>query len=138
MKLYVILGAILFGFVAGGALGYFISQHGIPALITDQQIADDKVCNQAQAVTKGANDVLQKDRDAIATQLDALRLQHPERCVRVSRPASVPGIGAKHANDDGSGVSSDWLRTYAAQCETYRSEVGVCVDFLAAERKIAQ
>lgn len=138
MKIYFIVGAILVILIIGAVGGYYFCKSGIPAQLTDQQKTDKKECEAAQQVTKDANDALQKSRDSISSQLDALRLQHPTTCVRITRPADVSGAGGKHAAVDGNGLSSDWLRSFAAQCESYRSEMNICADFLTQERQIIQ
>jgi len=138
MKLYFILAAILISFLVGAGGGYYFEKSGIPAKLTDQQATDKKECEQAQQVTKEANDALQKNRDIISAQLDALKLQHPATCVRIARPAKLSSGGAEYANANGNGLSSDWLRSYAAKCEEYRGEVTVCTTFLSQERDVIQ
>lgn len=138
MKMYFVLAAILIAFIAGAAGGYYFEKSGIPALISDQKKVDTDLCNKTQTVTKESNDALQKNDIAIASKLDADKLQHPNACIGVAGTAPVPTGRAKHARPNGSAISTDWLRSYAAQCETYRGEVGVCVSFLADERKLIQ
>jgi hypothetical protein len=138
MKFYVIVFALLGCLILGAVGGYYFCKSGIPAQLTDQQTTDKKECEAAQQITKDANDALQKSRDSISSQLDALRLQHPTTCVRVTGRADVSGAGNKYAAANGNGLSSDWLRAFAAQCESYRSEINVCVDFLAQERQVIQ
>lgn len=93
------------------------------------QIAADKAaCASAQAITKEANDELQKNHNAIASKLDALKLQHPSACVSVGSGPKLSSGRTKHAGQNG--ISTDWLRDYAAECEVYRSEVTTCVNFL--------
>lgn len=137
---YLILGAVgalLVSFLGGGMLGWHERAIRVPEELEAQQTTDQQACAKSQQLTKDANDVLQKDRDTIAARLNALRLQHPPACVRVAKPAVIPASGAEHAGQDGAGtgISSDWLREYAAEAEGYRSQVSVCVDFLKKERE---
>lgn len=92
-----------------------------------QQAADKQVCDSDKAITKESNDALQKDHDAIAARLTQL-LQSPATCVSISQPAQLPSSGqSKHAGSHG--ISSSWLRSFAATCEGYREELNTCIDF---------
>lgn len=138
MNPYLIIGAlvgVIVSFIFGGIVGYEYRAGKVPAELSEQVNADTKACDKTQAITKGSNDALQKDHDAIAAKLDALRLQKPARCVPVARTPNIPSTWQQHAGQDGAGVSSDFLRAYAAEAETYRTELTVCTDFIAAERK---
>lgn len=134
------LGAVIVAFLVGGFFGYQYRAGKVPAELFAQQTTDTKECDKSQAITKGSNDALQKDRDTIAGKLAAVSLQHPSACVPVARSPHVCSDGQQHAGQDGNspatGVSSDWLRAYAADAETYRSELSVCTGFLASERKL--
>lgn len=139
MKVYVILGVMLFCLVIGAAGGYYFEKSRIPAKLTDQQTVDKQECDKAQQLTKGANDELQKDRDSIAAQLTTFKLQQPTACVCPASSPDPANCGAQHANAHGAsprGVSTDWLRDYAAQAEQYRAEVSVCASFLQQERQL--
>jgi hypothetical protein len=138
MNQYLIAGVIaglLVAFLGGIGLGWHERAIRVPAELEAQQTADQKTCSEAQQLTKDANDELQKDRDTIAANLSAYKLRVPASCVRVSSRPKLPSTGTKHAGSNGAGLSSDWLRTYAATAETYRSELGVCIDFLHQERQ---
>lgn len=131
----VAIGALLVSFAGGGLLGWHERTVRVPAELTAQQDVDAKECQQAQQLTKGANDALQKNRDAIAAQLNTYKLRHPATCVRVTGTADNPSGGAEHAGSDGASVNTGFLRDYAAQAEQYRAEVSVCNEFLSSERK---
>lgn len=135
---YIMLGVMLFCLIIGAAGGYYFEKSRIPSKLTDQQTTDKQECEQAQQITKGANDVLQKDRDDIAAQLTTFKLQQPAACLQLAGTTHIPSAGAKPpaANGNRAGISTDWLRDYAAQAEQYRTEVGVCKDFLAQERTL--
>jgi hypothetical protein len=132
-----VIGALLVSFIGGGVLGWHEKSIRVPALLEAQQTTDQQACAKVQLVTKEANDDLQKDRDGIAAKL-ALSLQQPPTYVPVARATHVCASGVKHAGQDAAssdtGISSGWLLSYAAEAETYRSELTVCSDFLAAER----
>lgn len=129
------IGALLVSFAGGGILGWHERTVRVPAELTEQQGVDAKECQQAQQLTKGANDALQKDRDTIAAQLNAYQLLHPPTCVRLTGPANNSSGGAEHAAGDGESINTGFLRSYAAKCEEYRGQVKVCSDFLVSERK---
>lgn len=133
------LGAVILAFIAGGFFGYQYRASKVPAELTAQQVVDTQACAKTQDITKGSNDDLQKDRDAIAAKL-ADSVRQPPTCVPVARPTHVCPSGGKHAghNDPSapaSGLTTSWLNTYAATAETYRSELGVCAAFLDKERQ---
>ena len=144
MNPYLIIGTlvgVIVSFIVGGVTGYEYRAGKVPAELLAQQSVDTKACEATQQLTKKANDDLQKDRDGIAAKL-ALSLQQPPACVPVARATHVCSSGVKHAGQDAAspdtGLSSSWLLSYAAEAETYRSELTVCSDFLAAERKQPQ
>lgn len=89
--------------------------------LDDQKIALEKQCKADQAITKGINDDLQKNYDSIARKLATVKRVQPARCIipTTSEAFVAPG-GSGHAGQNG--ISTDWLRDYAAECETYRSQ----------------
>lgn len=106
-------------------------EHKQQVAIITQQAADKKLCDSQKSITKEANDALQKDRDHISDRLNTLLMQHPSACVMPvsSKPKLSGSKSAKHAGSNGAsphGISTDWLRGYAAECEGYRTEVMVC------------
>lgn len=135
------LGAVILAFIAGGFFGYQYRASKVPAELTAQQVVDTQACAKTQDITKGSNDDLQKDRDAIAAKL-ADSVRQPAACVPVASPTHVCAAGPKHAgrNDQSAatGLTTSWLNTYAATAETYRSELGRCVDFLGKERTLSE
>lgn len=131
----VALGLLLVSFVTGGLLGWHERAIRVPAQLESQQTIDQQACEKVQQLTKDANNDLQKSRDDIAARLSALKLQHSPTCVRPTGAANLQPGGPKHARPDGTGLSSDWLREYAAEAEQYRREVMVCTGFLAKERQ---
>jgi|GEM_PF-4360646 len=138
MNPYLIIGAlagVILAFIAGGVLGYEYRAGKVPAELLAQQSVDVTACQKVQKLTEDANDQLTKDRDAIAAQL-ANSLRQPSTCVSVTSTPVISGGGAKHADHNGNGINSSWLRQYAATCEGYRTEVMVCTDFLAQERAV--
>lgn len=131
----VVLGALLVSFIGGGLLGWHEKTIRVPALLEGQQSVDQQECQKAQLITKGVNDVLQKERDDIARKLALVKLQHPATCVPVTASPKLPSTGSEYAGQNGSSLSSDWLRDFAAEGEQYRQELGSCIDFLAIERQ---
>lgn len=127
--------AIAVAFAAGGGIGWHERVLREPAMLEAQKTADTKECNIEKQTTRKANDQLQKDRDRVASDLDRYKQLHPMRCIIPTGQPDLRGTGPEHAGGDGAGISTDFLRDFAAQCETYRSEVNTCIDFLAAERK---
>lgn len=133
------LGAMILSFIIGGVFGYEYRAAKVPQELTAQQAVDVKACQANQQPTQKADNDLQKNRDLIAGKLAAVSVRQPAACVSVAVPTHVRTSGTEHAGSDGkgstAGLSSNWLRTYAAEAETYRSELSVCTDFIAAERK---
>lgn len=129
------IGALLVSFAGGGLLGWHERSIRVPEELTKQQDVDEKECQQVQQLTKGANDALQKDRDAIAAQLTSYKLRQPATCVRPTGTSDPINSGAEHAGNNGAGIATDWLLDYAAKAEEYRSQLIVCMDFLHSERQ---
>ncbi len=129
---------IAIGAVAGFALCWLIhlvilagveETHG--KALNDQKTQLEAQCAEHKAITERANDDLQNEYAAIARKLaDAQRLR-PARCVvPTARPPVAPAGGGEHAGQDG--ISSDWLRHYAAECEGYRAERLILERFMDA------
>lgn len=118
------LVAVAVSFAAGGYLGWHERALREPAIIDAQKKADSKACSDAQAITKEKNDALTADRDRIAADAARYKRMHPDACLYLSRDGKLLTGGDQHAGLPG--ISTDWLRDYAALCETYRSEVIVC------------
>lgn len=119
----------------GGGIGWHEKALRVPALLEAQKTADQKECNIDKQKTRKANDQLQNDRDRIAADLATYKRVHPMRCIIPAGQPDARSSGPEYAGGDGAGISTDWLRDYAARCEIYRSEVSVCISFLAEERK---
>lgn len=108
------------------------------AALVAQQAVDVLQCNADKRLTREANDALQKDRDDLTARLAALKLQHPETCVPVTRSAHVQHRKARPAGRDERGLSSDWLLDFSArQCSSYWRQLRVCDKFLTDERKVS-
>ena len=135
-KLGIAAGVALSILIGGFWLGWHERALREVAHLEAQRAADLKQCNDAQTKTKEANDALQKDRDTIASRLASYKLQHPSTCIPVAGAAQLSSNRPEHAGSHGGGLSSDWLRDYAAQAELYRSSLIVCVDFLDSERAV--
>lgn len=130
--------------IAGGAVAAFalswllhtvdvnIIEKRHAAAIEAQKTADIQQCNIDKQITRQANDNLQKDRDDITRKYDDLRMHKPMRCVVPSKPSELSSGGVGYARQNG--ISPDWLRGYAAECEVYRRSVVTCVAFLGSER----
>lgn len=93
-----------------------------------------KRCEIKMKSTKEANDELQKNIGTISAKLDTAKRMHPSVCVPVVSKLAQPSTGgAEHAGQNG--IETDWLRDFAAECETYRSEVVILNKFGLDERK---
>lgn len=126
--IYTIIGAVLF--FAGAGVGWHERVLREPALLESQKEADEAQCKTDKQTTKEANDALQKDRDIIATRLHALELRPSPSCIPVAGKTKLSGGGHEHAGQNGGGLSTLWLRQYAAECEGYRTEVITCTNFI--------
>ncbi len=96
--------------------------------LSAQVITLQAQCAEEQKLTKGANDALQKSVFDITAKLNTAKRVHHSLCVRpISGVAEHPAGGREHAGQNG--ISTDWLRDFAAECEQYRSEVIILNDF---------
>ncbi len=128
--------AMLVAFVAGAGIGWHEKSLRVPALLEAQKEADEEACNTAKEITRKANEQLQNDRDRIASDLAKYKRMHPTSCVIPSKRPNTGSGGTEYAGGNGAVAgTSDDFREYAATCETYRSEVIACINFLDAERK---
>ncbi len=131
--------------VGAGAIGAFIISYGLHDLDVSRleyvhrtemaKLQKDMVaaCESQKKLTQEANDALQTTNEAIAAKLAAAKRLHPAHCVAIAGNLAIDsGGGPEHAGLHG--ISSDWLRDYAARCELYRSEVIVLNDFGHGER----
>lgn len=94
-----------------------------PAMITAQQVADTKACNNAQATTKGENDELVRARNRIAADATKYKRLHPDTCLYFADTGELRSVANKYAGMHG--ISTGWLRDYAALCEDLRSELAI-------------
>ncbi len=129
------LGLLLVSFIAGGFLGWHERSIRVPDQLQGQQVADQVECAKGQQLTEDTNDQLKKSRDDIAAKLAALQLQQPAACVPLPARTGVPNSGDQHARPNGGGLSTSWLRQFAAEAEGYRSQLTICTDFLLIERQ---
>lgn len=110
--------------VGGVVIGWHECALREPAKIEAQKLADTKSCSAAQAITKGENDALQNDHARIAADLARYKRLHPDSCLYFTESGQLQSAAGQHANLHG--ISTGWLRDYAALCETLRSELSIC------------
>lgn len=135
LKLIGVIGAVLATFLAGCYVTRQIDNSRLKHALDEQQTLLQSQCNADKAVTKGANDALQKNLNTIAGKLAAAKRLHESMCVTpVTGMAEPTSGGREHAGQNG--ISTGWLRDFAAECETYRSEVIILNEFGASERKL--
>lgn len=101
--------------------------------LSDQKSALTEQCDKDKAITKGAQDALQRNYDSIAARLARFKRMQLASCVPVSSSPNDSGSGNGHAGAHG--ISTGFLLDFAAECETYRSTVIVLDKFIADERK---
>lgn len=134
-RLFAIGAAIIACFGAGWHVRGLSDASKLQSALAAQESVLHKQCDDEKQVTKGANDALQKNLATISAKLAAAKRMHPSLCIRpvtgVAKPAASGGELTRQ-----NGISSDWLRDFAAECETYRSEVITLNDFGTAERAI--
>ncbi len=121
------IGAGAIGAFALSFLLHIVDVHRIEAnwqaKLDQQKIELENQCKADQTITKEANDDLQKKYDSIAGKLAASKRMHPARCIIPAPSKTIASSGGNgHAGQNGTGLSTDWLRDYAAECETYRSQ----------------
>ena len=133
-----VAGALFYTYGKGHKAGYDEREISCTADIATQKTNDATACSEAQAITEGENHDLHKNLDAVQHRLDAERLRHPARCVPVKtvRDASVAHVAEPAGQLSGpDGLSSLWLETFAAQCETVRQVALSCTDFVSKVEK---
>lgn len=100
--------------------------------LNSQKSVDQRACDKAQEITKGANDALQKDRDVINQRLNAM-LVRPAACVPIRQVTHMARSGKQLSGS--AGLSSGWLYGYAADCEKARTTALTCEKFVNDERQ---
>ncbi len=90
--------------------------------LKQQKTQLEKTCADDKATTERGQHELQTRYDDITGKLAAAKRMQPSRCVvpTITGTAHAPAVGPEHAGQNG--ISSDWLRDYAAECESYRSD----------------
>lgn len=131
-----IIAGLLMSFTGGGLLGWHEKALRVPALLDAQKTTDQTACATAQQLTKDTNDGIQKSDTYITQRAAALGLQHPSACVRASSRTHIPASGPQHAGQDGAVIDTGQLRAYAADAETYRTNLSECTEFLTKEREL--
>lgn len=120
------LAAVGVAFVAGGVLGWHEKALRVPALLEGQRQADAKLCTDYQTTLKERNDALIQERARIAANAARYKLQHPEACLYNDGKGQLQPRGDGHAGVHG--VSTSWLRDYAALCRTHQVELRDCAN----------
>jgi hypothetical protein len=126
------------GAVAGFALAWLIHlvlvagmERKHAAALTEQRATLERQCADDKRITQEANDDLQQNYAAIARKLADAQRVRPAKCVvPTTHPAVTAASGGEHAGQDATGVSSDWLFEYAAECEAYRGERVILESFI--------
>ena len=92
--------------------------------LADQKAALEKSCKENAAITKGANDELQKKYYDIASKRDYYkRLYENSIVVPAPRSTEPVSLGEQYARRNGAVAgTTDDFRDYAAKCESYRQE----------------
>lgn len=99
--------------------------------LADQKTQLEKTCADDAAITKGKNDELQTNLDAVSRERDRLKRVQPARCViPTTGKTDLAGVRQEHAAGNGGGINSDWLRDYAATCEQIRVSFHTCTSFV--------
>jgi hypothetical protein len=93
----------------------------------------ESICTADQKLTKGKNDELRKDRDAIARRLADYKRLHPASPV-IPAPSREAIVGkAREGYAGGYGAvagSTDEFRDYGAECELIRRDFRSCDSFV--------
>lgn len=129
------LGAVIASFSGGWYVEAQIAKGHLARELEAQKQELVKKCEDAQAITKGANDGLQKANDAIAAKLATLKRLQPSRCIAPSSKTDMAGLRGEHAGQNGNVAgTSDAFRDYGATCEEIRQSYLICVKFVDDER----
>ena len=119
----VAISAALAG-VVGFSIGWHEKALRVPALLEAQKKADVKLCTEIQDKLKERNDALTNERNRIAARAAAYKLQHPNTCLYDNGQGQLQPRGDGHAGVHG--ISTDWIRDYAALCRTHQVELEDC------------
>ncbi len=98
-----------------GALGIAWLLHTVSVNYLEKSLIAQ--CAEEKQATKEANDELQKNLATVRDKLAANKLRS-SLCIKPTEHTASRG---EYAGQNG--ISSDWLREYAAECEIYRQEV---------------
>ena len=80
------------------------------------------------------SDEIQKEIARISAASASYKRLHPLRCIVPAGRAEFQRDRPGYAGGDGEGISSDWLRDFAARAESYRAQLIICKDFISSER----
>ncbi len=118
-RLYLYGIAIAAIFAAGMSLErLFANIHETKALTALESKLNGE-CAETISTTEEMNDALQKDYDAIAKRVSAKRVLLPT-CTPVAG-SNIPAAGGREYAGS-HGLSTQWLREFAGECERYRQE----------------
>lgn len=93
-------------------------------------------CNTRINLTKETNDELQKSHDDIAAKLAKSKRVLQSKCTSISSgSADNTSSRNQYAGQNARSLDTAWLLDFAAECETYRSEVIGLNQFIQDERK---
>lgn len=88
--------------------------------VTAAVLKEQEKCAAMQRVTEEANNELSKKYSDIQRKLIASKRMSTAKCVLPANAPNSPTNRPEYAGQNG--LSTDWLREYAAECEQYRSE----------------
>lgn len=123
-----ILVSLTAAFICGKIVSIYYEgrlQREVAAAIAAEQAA----CAAAQKITEEANSELAKKYNDTRRKLDAAkRMSAVPKCLLPTHTPNTATDGGEHARQNG--ISTDWLREYAAECRNYQVERGVLETFI--------
>ncbi|MBX0289733.1 hypothetical protein K3G63_04750 [Hymenobacter sp. HSC-4F20] len=115
--------ALVGGFGAGYNIGQSVQESRGEKALREQKASLESQCVTLQQKTTEIDRGLQNDLTAIADRLAASRLLTPACIVPTGRNTGNAHAAGRTRHAGQNGISTQWLRAYAAEANTYRAKV---------------
>jgi len=137
IALIIVAGLISGIFYAGYRSGTSSEKEESAKALILQKTADKTECDRSKQITAGIDNGLQNNLNNINGRLSSGLLIEKPICTGVQLPfgagSNPSASGTKYAGPNG--LSTGWLKQYAATAETYRVKLMACQSLLIEERK---
>lgn len=120
-KLYIYALILLVTFGAGAKVNSVWAERKLTRELAAQAEKINQECEKAKQLTERANNEWQKQAHSNARRLAEYKRLHPNKCVMpLTNMAVAPASGRGYAGQNG--ISTDWLRDFAKECNDYRAQ----------------